>query len=276
MNRKKKKRNALSVIRTVAFAALLISAGYAAFWFFGSRSHQKESEDTVNRYVKILSREEGESGGESTPEGSGSGELHMGVKSDDVEIDFESLQKINGDVVAWIRMPDIYCVDYPVVWRTDEYYLERSWKGERSTYGSIFIEEGNKPDFTDYHTILYGHSMMDRTMFGWIDNYLIQDYYDTHRDLIFIYTPKGRLTYQIFAVEEINHSDPDVYTVGFVPSPMFEEFVNGMLERNRVNTGVDATVNDRVLTLSTCAYDGKDRLAVHAKLVDGYLMEENG
>ena len=272
----KKKRSAVSVIRTVAFAALFIAAGYAAVWFIGSRSHQKDSEDAASRYVKILSQEGEESSAESTESGEEGGELHLGVKTNDVEIDFEGLWEVNEDVVAWIQMPDIYCMDYPVVWRTDEYYLERTWKGVSSPYGSIFVEESNSPDFTDYHTILYGHRMVDRTMFGWIENYLIQNYYDTHKDIIYISTPKGRLTYQIFAVEEINHSDPAVYTVGFCPSPEFETFVNGMLERNRVDTGVSATPFDRILTLSTCAFVDKDRLTVHAKLIDGYLLEENG
>lgn len=270
-----KKRNPLvTAIRTIAFVALFFAAGYVIFWVFTGRNNKRVYDEAAAQYVKIVAPEEsGETdGGEGQ---SGSGELKLGVKTNNVEIDFEGLWEVNRDVYAWIQMPDIYCMDYPVVWRTDEYYLERTWKGVSSPYGSIFIEESNNPDFTDYHTILYGHRMVDRTMFGWIEEYLKQSYYDTHKDIIYIYTPEGRLTYQIFSVEEVNHSDPIVYTVGFCPSPQFEEFVQGMVERSQVETGVSATVNDRILTLSTCAFHGKDRLVVHAKLIDGYLLNED-
>ena len=267
-----KKRNPLvAAIRTIAFVALFFAAGDVIFWVFTGRNNKRVYDEAAAQYVKIVAAEEsGEAdGGEGQ---SGSGELKLGVKSNNVEIDFEGLWEVNRDVYAWIQMPDIYCMDYPVVWRTDEYYLERTWKGVSSPYGSIFIEESNNPDFTDYHTILYGHRMVDRTMFGWIEEYPQQSYYDTHPDILYLSTPEGRLTYQIFSVEEVNHSDPIVYTVGFCPSPQFEEFGQGMVERSQVETGVSATVNDRILTLSTCAFHGKDRLVVHAKLIDGYLL----
>ena len=56
-------------------------------------------------------------------------------------IDFAGLQKINGDIVAWIKVPGTK-VDYPVVKaRDNSFYLSHGIDGSYSQYGAVFMDQ---------------------------------------------------------------------------------------------------------------------------------------
>lgn len=76
-----------------------------------------------------------------------------------LKIDFEGLQAVNPDVIAWIDIPGL-SISYPVVQGTDNaYYLHHLFTGEYNSSGSIFADWHNQPDFADPNTIVYGHNM---------------------------------------------------------------------------------------------------------------------
>lgn len=86
-------------------------------------------------------------------------------------IEFGELQKINPDIVAWIRI-DGLGIDYPVVQGEDnEHYLYYTFRGEANVAGSIFLDYRNKADFSDSKIILYGHNMKNGSMFGSLKKY---------------------------------------------------------------------------------------------------------
>ena len=79
-----------------------------------------------------------------------------------LKIDFEGLQAVNPDVIAWIDIPGL-SISYPVVQGTDNaYYLHHLFTGEYNSSGSIFADWHNQPDFADPNTIVYGHNMKKR------------------------------------------------------------------------------------------------------------------
>lgn len=54
-----------------------------------------------------------------------------------LQIDFEGLQAVNPDVIAWIDIPGL-SISYPVVQGTDNaYYLHHLFTGEYNSSGSI-------------------------------------------------------------------------------------------------------------------------------------------
>lgn len=92
------------------------------------------------------------------------------------KIDFEGLRAINEDIVAWIQIPGIG-VDYPVVQGEDnEHYLHYTFDGKENIAGSIFLDFRNKADFTDRKVILYGHNMLDGSMFSHLEKYQDKDF----------------------------------------------------------------------------------------------------
>lgn len=184
-------------------------------------------------------------------------------------IDFAGLKAVNQDVAAWITIPALPASSFPVIWcGNDDDYLHRGWEGDYNWYGSIFMEGLNSADFSDLHTIVYGHNMLDGTMFGQLEEFQEEAFYQANSPYIIIYTPNHVMLYEIFSVEYADGADPVVYSVGYGQGEEYDAFVSELKNRSIYDTGVEVTGEDQVLTVSTCAYifDGA-RFVLHAKQI---------
>jgi len=95
-------------------------------------------------------------------------------------MNFEDLQKLNPDVLGWLTIYDTN-IDYPLVQADDnEYYLNHNPKREPEGSGSLFLDYRNAKDFTDFNTIVFGHHMAHHEMFGDLDQFLDEDFWDKH------------------------------------------------------------------------------------------------
>ena len=91
------------------------------------------------------------------------------------------MSALSEDVVAWLTVDDTN-IDYPVMQGIDNNeYLNKDPFGEYSLAGSIFLDARNAPDFTDPYSLIYGHHMEYGRMFGALDAFLDEDYFDSHR-----------------------------------------------------------------------------------------------
>ena len=94
--------------------------------------------------------------------------------------------------MAWLRFDnynDVH-ISYPVLYSgDDETYLRSDIYGNYHIAGCIFLEGMNQPDFSDYHSIIYGHNMRNTTMFGDLKRYKNDEgFYENNQYLIFIRT----------------------------------------------------------------------------------------
>lgn len=171
---------------------------------------------------------------------------------DDSTRNFAALQEINGDILAWISVPDTG-IDYPVVQGTDnDYYLRRLVTKEWNSSGSIFLDYRSAPDLSDPYSIIYGHNMLNGTMFSSLMEYKNQDFYQTH--------PKGTL-------ETPNMQYEILFFAGFVANvdhPVWnidlsgEELPVWAAEMQRLSyfqSGVLPDAEDTVIALATCSYE---------------------
>lgn len=189
------------------------------------------------------------------------------------EIDFDYLKQVNKDVIAWI-MFDKNGLSYPVLQGADnEEYLYKMADGTKNPAGSIFADSMCSADFSDSHTILYGHNMKDLSMFGKLKRYRTQEGYYEENRFFTIYTPKQVCRYEIFAWYEAGEDDA-VYRVGFEADDAFGAFVEQMLERRCKDTAVAAGKEDKIVTLSTCSANGM-RFVVHGKRISVTEKERN-
>ncbi len=92
----------------------------------------------------------------------------------EIQPEFQELYELNSDVVGWIQVAD--CVDYPVLWRDNSYYMDHDFYGKSSTSGSIFLDARNNSDMSDSVLLIYGHNMRSGEMFGDLDRYREADY----------------------------------------------------------------------------------------------------
>ncbi|MCL2324284.1 MAG: class B sortase [Actinomycetia bacterium] len=117
-------------------------------------------------------------------------------------IDFETLQKNNPEIVAWLFIPNTR-IDYPIA-HTDnnEFYLHHDFFGRYSFSGCLFLDKEDKPDFTNPDSAVYGHSMANGSMFGTLEYFRRPAFRDSHQ-IAFVYLPDKTLKYQFVAGELI-------------------------------------------------------------------------
>ena len=190
-----------------------------------------------------------------------------------LQVDFESLQSINPEVIAWIQIPALD-ISYPVAKGTDNaYYLHHMINGETNKSGSIFMDYHNQEDFTDRNTIIYGHNMRDGSMFGTLEQYQDPGVYDVYPKF-YVYVPGYVYEYHIFScyAAPVNNA---AYTYSFPDVKDYQDFLGVIQASSEYDTGISVSEKDRVITLSTCVNTRKDyRYLVHGRLDQKISVEE--
>lgn len=169
-----------------------------------------------------------------------------------INVDFAYLQKINPDVKAWL-----YCEDTPInfaiMQSTDNsYYLSHLADGSAGNYGSVFIDYRCAGDLSDRNTIIYGHDMQNGSMFGELDFYREQEYYEEHK-VMYLLTPEQN--YRLDAVCGFLHTiDSILYELPAEADGVVNAVWTG-ISRSTFHSDIIPEESDRFITLSTCAYD---------------------
>ena len=128
-------------------------------------------------------------------------------------MDFTALRQVNPEVLGWILIPGSP-VSYPLMQGEDNAkYLNTTWRGTRSSVGSIFMEHQNSADLSDFNTIIYGHRMKDGSMFHSLADYLEDGFYEKHK-VMQIFTPKRDYDLYVFAAMEVPVDSP-LYKIDF-------------------------------------------------------------
>ncbi len=183
-----------------------------------------------------------------------------------IEVDFDKLLEVNGDVIGWIYCEDTV-LNYPLVYgRDNSFYLYRDYRGEYGTGGAIFSDEKNTGNFHDSNVIFYGHHMQNQTIFAPLKHWLKQDFYDAH-PIMWILTPEQDYKVELFSGHVV-WAGSDTYTVFNEPTPEFEEYLLDMKNDSEFTADVELDPNAHYVMLSTCAYSFQDaRTVLHGKLV---------
>lgn len=203
------------------------------------------------------------------------------IEKAELPIDFESLQAINPEIYAWLRVPDTN-IDYPILQHEDEdqsYYLTRDIYGKSQQAGSIYTEYYNSKDFKDPNTIIYGHNMKNGSMFHNVRYFAEQEFFDEHEEL-YIYMPEKILKYEIIACYEYD----DRHLLGsfdFFDEEVFSEYLEEIMNPRSmyamVREGITLTTEDKLVTLSTCvANKPNNRRLLQAVLVEEIEAEYRG
>lgn len=180
------------------------------------------------------------------------------------DINLQALREVNPDVVGWIYGPSTQ-INYPIMQGEDNaYYLQHSWKGQKSVKGSIFLESTNSADLKDFRSIVYGHNMGDDSMFGELDIYTNKSYWQKRR-YVYLVTDEGVWRYEVYACYKAE-VESDTYALRQRTDAQKADFIAMTIEQSVLDTGIVPEITDRILTLSTCVSDAKQRLVVHARL----------
>ena len=195
----------------------------------------------------------------------------------------DKLAKINEDYRAWVTLFDTN-IDYPVMQGPDDlYYASHDVYGSISLTGAIYLAAGNDGSFSDSYSLLYGHHMDNGAMFGGLDAFTAQDYFDSHREGALV-SSSGVYDLKIFAVVSTDAYESQIYSVGNRAAQVLS-FLRARAAAPDEKTTVllldEETMNsaEQVLALSTCASaETNGRLVVFAKMTKRNLLtlEANG
>lgn len=201
----------------LVIALLLVISGYSLL--DNHRLHTQARDETLLVYKPVLDQLEGDTAGVVTLDGQ----------------------------VAWICIDGSY-IDFPVMQGKSNFeYLNKDPYGEYKLSGSIFLDYRNSGDLTDEFSMIYGHHMDHYSMFGSLDLFALDVYFDTHR-MGWVATRDGVYDLELFAVV---WGEADDWTI-FNPKGRTTEDVLPYIQEHAVifHEYVPGT---RILALSTCA-----------------------
>lgn len=245
MKRKIKVKNILLILFIVVF---LFSTTKIVLFLFDSHNNKKETIELIQDVINIEIEEEKEI----------------------FKIDFDKLLSMNSDTIGWVRLNQDK-VNNPIVHTSDNsYYLKHSFEKKSNQAGTIFMDYRNT-SFSDKNVVLFGHAMLDDTMFGSLQDIFKNDFFDKkENNYIQIYNKDNELlTYQIFSYYIIEKEEYYI-TTSFESDRDFNKFIDTITRRSDKKFDVEVSTSDNILTLSTCLGTGRtsQRKVVHAKKVE--------
>ena len=172
--------------------------------------------------------------------------------------EYAELYAMNDDLVGWITIEGTK-IDYPVMQTPTEtnYYLKRNFDKTDSARGCIYAREECDILEPSDNVTLYGHTMLDGSMFAGLHAYTEKDAWEEN-SLIFFDTLYEYHVYQIFAVFKTTASLGEGFTyhqfVDAQTEEEFNEFVKTCKDLAFYETGITPVYGDKLICLSTCEY----------------------
>lgn len=191
----------------------------------------------------------------------------------DNPIDFADLQAKNPHTVAWLEVPGTV-INYAIMQSGNDvpenFYLDHAEDRKYRYSGSIYIQQMNRADFTHPNTVMYGHNMKNGSMFAALHKFRNKEFFDENQ-YIYVYTPGHILKYRIYSayvydnrhiLNSFNFSDDAEYQA------YLDQSLNPKSMTKQVREGVKVTTDDRIITLSTCTSNNRERYLVQGVLID--------
>lgn len=175
---------------------------------------------------------------------------------------------INDDVIGYINIADTN-INYFVAQHrlNNDYYLDYTVEGKAAFAGSIFMDFRNRPYSEDQNTILYGHNLRVGTMFTALHQYENKEFAMEHLYITYS-TLYEDMVWEVFAsyLTEISF---DYIQTSFRTEAEYAEYLKTCKSKSAFKYEATPTVNDRILTLSTCDSRSRDeyRYVVQAVLI---------
>ncbi|MCD8146358.1 MAG: class B sortase [Clostridiales bacterium] len=231
----KQKRGVLAPILLLALLAALLASAFLLAQYSYTATTEKNANEALADQVDTNAEDETDENG--------------------VLLRYAALWEQNHDMAGWLSIEGTV-IDYPVMYTPEEpeYYLHRAFDGSDAKSGYLFIGEGSGPDASNI--IIYGHHMMDNTMFGTLVDYGDEAYREEHPVIRFDTLYELR-EYEVVAAfyYDLNNDDFPYYQyTDLTDETIFDEYLENLARYNVYGGDIDAVYGDQTLTLSTCSY----------------------
>lgn len=159
----------------------------------------------------------------------------------------------------WIIIPGTN-INYPIMWKEQDnsYYLSHDIYGNESSHGAIFYD-GSREPYSEHVTILYGHCMIDKSMFATL-HYFREDESKFRESELTIERKDGSVNkYKPLGVYVTN--DNFFYTK--LHKMSLDEGVQMIQENSKYDIDAEYDEDAEIIVLMTCSYENEgDRLFV--------------
>ncbi len=188
------------------------------------------------------------------------------------------LQKENSDIVGWIEIEGTN-INYPVLQGNDnDFYMNHNYKKDYSLGGAIFLDKDYSWNPQSTNLLMYGHNMIDGSMFTNLLNYRNQAFYNEHSIVRFT-TESSDEEFEIFSVfpsRTYYKNEQGVfryyYFINANTADDYTNFVSNAKKASLYDTGISASYGEKLMTLSTCAYHTENgKFVVVAKKIKDLL-----
>ncbi len=256
------------IVLSVVLVVVIVACGLWLGYYAVDSQHQKQTYQTLAEDFLLEEPESSLSLAEndSPEQSSTTQETVVTLTTAPPRHDLAALQSENPDCVGWLTIPDT-SVDYPIVWTPNdpEHYLRRDFYDSYASGGTPFLDGRNEAQAKGQNLIVYGHNMLDGSMFKPVLQYFTPNFQVTHED-IYLELNGAQYHYQVLAALETNTRSPVYAYTDLSDIAEMKNFRAALLEE----TGVGAIPQaEGYLTLSTCNNQGgNSRVLVIAALVE--------
>lgn len=225
------------IFRLISIIALLAVLGIS-YLLFQNAKQTKETQDLNVQLVEM--RQEAETEEDNTDWSKG-------------------MLDINSDYKGWLTIYGTQISEPVVQGETNETYLRTNINGEHAEAGTLFLDETTDLS-QDGNLIIYGHKMNDGTMFGTLDKFEDEEFFDNNGTVCWE-SEKGKEYYQIFALLVLPgySTAPDFIDLQAWNNVLDEEqtadMLNTIADRASIFRGESFNLEkDKYIFLVTCDY----------------------
>ena len=255
MNRLHNSKNKRTQILFIVYAAIILVAIITGIICWVSYNAQLKQNEELYKQLSIIIES-----GEPIPDDKQTTNVEKIEKEEQnkteskvlQEVDFELLRETNEDIYAWISIDNTQ-VNYPILQNEeDNYYLKRCINGKSGLPGCIYTNVCHAKDFSAWNTVIYGHNMINGSMFGSLK---ISNDWDNANEFIEIRIPNKTLKYRVYAVTEFSDEylpvaydeNSDANKQKFLDDVYLAAKEGGYFRKDMV-----VSIEDKFVTLSTC------------------------
>ena len=272
-------------VLVLLFAAVLVIAVYSGYRVLAQLATERAGKSayaSVDAYLYV-----GEEGGQDTEtrtetEDPGSAE-DIGTESEKttdtfptVTIDYNALKEINPDFAAVLYVPALDLL-YPAAYSSDNTeYLTTTFDGTANPCGSLFVDCHASRDFSDLHTLIYGHNMKNGTMFGSLKKFLQDPTLVEQNPYFYLYTEDKVLRCRIYAYLTLP-ADDAIYSSEVKSKEDYDALVEKLRSVSYYapkEGEVDFSSRPDLITLSTCYGTGHKDNFVTCGAVDAVFSRK--
>lgn len=173
-----------------AAVCLLGAAAFCGYHIYDHYADEAEQTEAFENIAEIVEQAQTEDG--NAPE------VPL-TEEENILTEYGELYLKNTDMVGWLSIAGTP-LNYPVMQTPNEpnYYLKRNFEKEYSDLGTPYIQENCDLTSSD-NLVIYGHHIKGGKMFGALEDYKFQSFYEEHKTIQFdTLTQRGE--YEIIAV----------------------------------------------------------------------------